>query len=218
VTAVKAGIEPSERPDSGGLTASGIVPGRKGRRTRERLLAEVERRCLLVSHRTITVAQIAQAAGTSSATFYHYFPDIATAAAEAASAQLKQFDAVIASATEVVQSDASESACRAFVEAFFQYWDTRPGLLQAVATTPVEESPAFLRVLSDALAKLAKALAPAAGTGRQGMAVAGSLILMMSSGTARRIQFEGGGVSLETLIDAQAHVVHRVLHQGCTST
>ena len=210
--AVKSRVGRSDRLDTG-LTATGIVPGRKGRRTRERLLAEVEKRCLLASHRTITVAEIAHAAGTSPATFYHYFPDMATAAAEAARTQLEHFDSVIDLAAEVVRSDASASACQSLVEAFFRYWEIRPGLLEAIVTSPVEENPSFLRVLSQAMNRLTAALAPAAGEGKHALGLSGSLILMMSTTSARRSNFERADVSVEILIASQAEILHRVLHQ-----
>src|SRR5438067_9434013 len=125
------------------LTATGRVPGRRGMQTRRRLLEEVEKRCVLVHHGTITVAEVAQAAETSAATFYHYFPDIAAAAAEVAADHLVEFDAVVALAHDVEVQHGGLDACRSLASAFFSFWEQRPGLIETIVVASRDEDPRF---------------------------------------------------------------------------
>jgi AcrR family transcriptional regulator len=202
---VKAGRNGRE-----GTTATGLVPGRKGQATRARLLAEVEKRCLVTHHRNVTVNDIAEAAGTSPATFYHYFPDVATAVAEVATNQLADFDVVLHLAREVVRRDADMDSCRDLVAGYFTYWESRPGLLMALAESAVDEDPRFFRVLLRALFSLTHTLAPAIRSG-SAPGIAGSLIVMMTQSAARRDGFARDGVPYDALIDSQARIIRAAL-------
>jgi AcrR family transcriptional regulator len=191
-------------------TATGRVPGPKGIETRRRLLEAVEQRCVRTYHGTITVAEIAQAADTSAATFYHYFPDVAAAAAEVAATHLAEFDAVIDLANTLARKGAPLEDCRTFVAAFFEFWTGRPGLIEAVVVASTDEDPRFFKVLLRALTALTTALARAVPTGHP-TGVAGSLVMMLSQAAARNDGFERDGVPLHELVESQALILHRVL-------
>jgi AcrR family transcriptional regulator len=189
-----------------GTTATGMVPGRKGQVTRARLLAEVEKHCVATHHRNVTVNDIAEAAGTSPATFYHYFADIPTAVAEVATNQLADFDEVLHLAREVVRRDADMDSCREFVAGYFAFWESRPGLLQALSESSVDEDPRFFRVLLRALFALQHSLAPVIRSGHP-IGMAGSLIVMMTQSAARRDGFLRDGVPYADLLDSQARIL-----------
>jgi AcrR family transcriptional regulator len=192
------------------VTATGRVPGRKGMETRGRLLEEVERRCVVSHHQHITVAEIAQAAETSAATFYHYFPDVAVAAAEVAANHLREFDSVLERARAVVQHNGDLVACREFVVSFFEFWEGRPGLLEAIVVASRDEDPRFFRVLLAALFSLTGTLAEGVTEGHP-TGVAGSLVMMLSQAAARRDGFARDGVPPDALIDSQARVLNATL-------
>jgi AcrR family transcriptional regulator len=192
------------------LTATGRTPGPKGMKTRRRLLEEVERRCVRSHYGTISVAEIAQAADTSAATFYHYFPDVAAAAAEVASIHLAQFDAVEDLARDVVDNHGEFDACKSFVRAFFDFWADRPGLIEAIVIASRNEDPRFFKVLLRALVSLTNTLAHGVTSGHA-KGTAGSLVMMLSHAAARRDGFARDGVPLDELIASQAFIIHRAL-------
>lgn len=192
------------------LTATGRVPGRKGMETRQRLLEEVERRCMAAHYSTITVAEIATAADTSASTFYHYFPDVAAAAAEVVTLHLVEFDSVLDLARAVVDAQGELGACRELVEAFFDYWEPRPGLIEAIVVASRVEDPRFFKVLLHALFSLTQTLAESVHAGDP-TGVAGSLVMMISHAAARRDGFARDGVPLDALIDSQARILHATL-------
>jgi AcrR family transcriptional regulator len=194
------------------LTATGRVPGRRGMQTRRRLLEEVEKRCVLVHHETITVAEVAQAAETSAATFYHYFPDIAAAAAEVAAEHLVEFDVVIELAGDVGAQHGGLDACRALAAAFFSFWELRPGLIETIVVASRDEDPRFFGVLFRALVSLTQTLAQAVPEG-DAVGIAGSLVMMLSLAAARRDGFARDGVPLDSLIDSQARILHASLRR-----
>ena len=191
-------------------TTTGRVPGRRGMETRKRLLEEVEKRCVASHYANITVAEIAQAADTSAATFYHYFPDVAAAAAEVAERHLRKFDTVLGLADGIVAAKGDHGACEQFVDAFFDYWKDRPGLIEAVVIASRDEDPRFFRVLIRALFSLTDALAAGVPTGDP-KGVAGSLVMMLSQAAARRDGFARDGVPAPQLLASQALIVHRTL-------
>ncbi len=192
------------------LTATGKVPGRKGMETRQRLFEEVERRCLAAHHSTITVLEIAAATDTSASTFYHYFPDIAVAAAEVASKHLEEFDEVLELARTVVERGGELDTCRLLVDAFFDFWEPRPGLIEAIVVASRVEDPRFFKVLLNALVELTQILAEAVDEGDP-TGVAGSLVMMISQAATRRDGFARDGVPLDTLADSQARIMHASL-------
>lgn len=192
------------------LTATGKVPGRKGMQTRRRLLEEVERRCVRSHYATISVAEVAQAADTSAATFYHYFPDVAAAAAEVATEHLAEFGAVEALAQAVVESGGALLECTAFVEAFFEFWAERPGLIEAIVIASRDEDPRFFKVLLRALFSLTNTLAKGV-TAAPPTGTAGSIVMMLSHAAARRDGFARDGVPYRDLVESQAFVLHRAL-------
>lgn len=192
------------------LTATGKVPGRKGMETRQRLYEEIERRCLASHHSTITVLEIAAATETSASTFYHYFPDIAAAAAEVASSHLAEFDEVIDLARAAVALNGDLAACRALVDAFLDYWEPRPGLIEAIVVASRVEDPRFFKVLLNALVELTQVLAEGVHEGDP-TGIAGSLVMMISQAAARRDGFARDGVPRDALADSQARIMHASL-------
>lgn len=195
---------------SGPLTATGRVPGPKGMDTRRRLLEEVERRCISVPYHHVTVSEIASAAQTSAATFYHYFPDVPSAAAEVAEAHFTHFSAVVALAEHIAAEGPSADYCRRLVVDFMQFWEPRPGLLEALIIADPEGDPTYFRVLHHAVARLSAALAPAVPVGHH-LGVAGALVMMLCHATARRQGFARDGVPADALVDSLTTVVHATL-------
>ena len=196
--------------DTAPRTATGRVPGPRGMDTRRRLLEEVERRCIHIPYHHVTVTEIAAAAETSAATFYHYFPDVPSAAAEVAEAHFADFAPVVALAEHIAAAGPNENDCRQLVAEFIRFWEPRPGLLEALIIADPEGDPTYLRVLHHAVARLSAALAPAVPVGHK-LGVAGALVMMLCHATARRQGFARDGVPPDALADSLAVVLHAAL-------
>lgn len=194
------------------LSTADSVRGARGSRTRRRLVAEVERRCLVRHHSTITVAEISAAASTSTATFYYYFPDVATAVAEAAANNLAAFDEILSLADEVVDRNADLRSCRQLVSGFFDFWQTRPGLLDTIVVASTTEDSRVFRVLLRTTEALTDALVPAV-RGEPKRAVAGSVVMMLALSAARRSGFERDGITQDDLEAAQARIIRSALRR-----
>lgn len=187
-------------------TVAGTIPGAKGFRTRCRLLAEVERRCLYAPHQTITVAEVTRAAETSPATFYHYFPDVAAAVAEIAADHMRKFEPVLALASAYVREGCDEAAAHELVRGFHDFWTSRPGLLEALLTARQGER--LAEVLVDSMGRLVHVLAGGLGPqSRYPKAVASSLVTMLCVSAARRERFTENGIPSDELLAAQAQIL-----------
>jgi AcrR family transcriptional regulator len=181
--------------------------------TRKRLLEEVERRCIATHYRDITVAEIARAADTSAATFYHYFPDVGAAAAEVATAHLRKFDSVLDLAAGVVSNKGDLRSCRELAQAFVSFWDARRGLLDVIEIASADEDPRFFAPLYQAFHALTDTLAEGVRSGHP-VAVAGALVMMLSHTTARQDAFAVSKVGRYHLIEALALVLHATLAES----
>jgi AcrR family transcriptional regulator len=189
------------------LTATGKVPGARGMETRRRLLEEVERRCIHEHYRELTVTEIARAADTSAATFYHYFPDIVSAVAEVSSNHLNEFDSVLDRARAVAESGGEFMACRDLADSFVAFWENRRGLLDVIDVASADEDPRLFALLYRALRALTDTLAIGVQEGHP-VGVAGALVMMLSHTTARKDAFARSAVGRADLVESMALVLH----------
>jgi len=104
--------------------------GRKGNRTRRRLMAAGLKLLSTRSAVTLTAAAIAREAETSSATFYVYFNDVGELVFALAREATEDLDNVFAVLDNWVAGQPAEQGASAFVEAYRDYWNKhRPILL-----------------------------------------------------------------------------------------
>lgn len=187
-------------------TVAGAIPGAKGFRTRCRLLAEVEQRCLSADQQTITVAEVTRAAETSPATFYHYFADVSAAVAEIAADHMRKFEPVLALASAYVREGCSKAAAEELVCGVYDFWTSRPGLLDALLTAKQGER--LSEVLVESMGRLVHVLAGGLGPeSRYPKAVATSLVTMLCVSAARRERFTETGIPSDELLAAQAEIL-----------
>ncbi|SHN15752.1 TetR/AcrR family transcriptional regulator [Cryptosporangium aurantiacum] len=201
--------EVARLPAASARTATGRA-GAKGRRTRQRLLEEVERRCLRAPCASVAVSDVAQATGLSPATFYHYFPDVPTAVAEVAERHMVQFEDVTALAAALVRDQVNKEKTEEFVRAFYDFWADRRGLLETIVVASRDEDPRVFRVLLNAMKRLTHVLSVAVSGGHP-VGVAGSLVMMLVLSAARREGFERDGAPLDAQIRSQAEILHAAL-------
>ena len=104
--------------------------GRKGNRTRRRLMAAGLKLLGAQSAVSLTAAAIAREAETSSATFYVYFEDVGELVFALAREATDDLDDVFAALDKWVNGQPTEQGASAFVKAYRAYWNEhRPILL-----------------------------------------------------------------------------------------
>jgi AcrR family transcriptional regulator len=203
--------------DSGTLaTTDGRVPGRRGRATRERLLACTAELLTSTPWRSIKVIDIARRAGTSPATFYQYFENVEQAILVLAE-ELMEGAATLA---DLVDGDWSEAAswdtATRVVDGFMSYWETNRSVFRVVELATEEGDLRFqglrVRALNAVTVTLARVIgAREAGrspAGTDPMAVAATLISMLAHVAAHRYGFEFWGIRTTAMVDSQARVLH----------
>ena len=193
--------------------AYGRAPLKRGLATREKLLIAVAEMIEEMPYHELRVAEIARRAGTSAATFYHYFGDVGTAVLEIVDAHAHRFCAVIDSAlAHTSDGQMTWEAASAVAGEFLQFWELHRGLLRMVDTATEEDDIRFFKLRDSVLTSITEALANCVPPGRPGheidpIVTAGALVMMLTHVTARSGRYERSGYPGELLQSAMAHIL-----------
>jgi AcrR family transcriptional regulator len=203
--------------DAPARASDGRTPGRRGRATRQRLLACTHEMLRTTSYRDLKVVDIAREAGTSPATFYQYFPDVESAIvvlAEEMALQGKQFSEHVRATTW--KGRAGYEACVGLADQFIRFWEEHQPVLRVVDLATEEGDGRFAKVrthlLNDLYNALAEVIAEMKAIGRQPdevdpMATAGVLVSMLAHVAAHRFGFEFWGVRTTDLRTSMARIL-----------
>jgi len=219
----------SSAPIAKTQATDGRIPGRRGQRTRRRLLDATVELLSTTSWRSVKVIDIARQAGTSPATFYQYFENLEQAIVVLA-------EEMVAGAGEVARlaggdwsSAGSWETAKAVTEGFLSYWEANRAVFRVVDLATEEGDAALrgvrVRALNAVTVALAEAIADGLsdqrpdgtrrpdqrpdGTRRPDpMALAGALVAMHASVAAHRYGFEFWGIRTAAVVDAQARLLH----------
>lgn len=145
--------------------ADGRVPGRRGLATRQRLLDCTATLLTTTSYRDLKVTDISREAGTSPATFYHYFPDIESALTVLAQATADRG----AELAELVGEDpwkgnAGYDAALRLVDGVLVFWGEHAAVLRVVDLLAKEGDEGFRAIRTRMLNSTTRALADAIST------------------------------------------------------
>jgi AcrR family transcriptional regulator len=195
------------------------VPGRRGRATRDRLVA-----CTLgmledTSYRDLKVVDIAREAGTSPATFYQYFPDVESAIVALAEDMATDGNDRL---TRIVREGdwkgkRGYETAEAIADAYLAFWDDNAALMRVLDLTSLEGDERFrsirVRLLNEFTTALADVIADQRDAGRHPdgvdpMAVAGVLVSMLAHVASHRAGFEGYDISTDALRSSMARIVY----------
>ena len=127
--------------------------------TRQRILAATAR---LLDERGVldlSVVEIARAAGTSPATFYHYFKDVEEVALELAQAAAEEMPALFALIDGSWRGPAGLERAREIVDGFIQHWEAHHAVLLLRNLESDRGNQLFHRIRRDALGPLLDAFA-----------------------------------------------------------
>lgn len=202
--------------EPGAIAATdGRTPGRRGRATRQRLLACTAELIDSTPWRSIKVIDIARRAGTSPATFYQYFENVEQAILVLAE-ELVDGAGDLAGLVDGDWSDeASWATAVAVVEGFMAYWEANRAVFRVVELATEEGDLRFrglrVRALNALTVTLARIIANAgepSPAGDDPMAVAATVISMLAHVAAHRYGYEFWGIRTSSMIDSQARLLH----------
>jgi AcrR family transcriptional regulator len=214
---------PADLADDDDLRAAdGRVPGRRGRATRHRLLAQTAEMLKTGSYRDLKVVDIARAAGTSPATFYQYFPDVESAILVLAEEMAQEGSALLSGLVHDAtwKGRAAYDDALALVGGIVGFWEQHRSVLRVVDLATDEGDPRFqqirVRLLNELTNALSEVVDRAAKTGRHPtdldpMATAGVLVSMLAHVAAHRYGFEFWGIRTDDLERSMARIIYSTL-------
>jgi AcrR family transcriptional regulator len=198
------------------VAADGRALGRRGLRTRHRLLAATGGLLETGGLRDLRVVDIAREVGTSPATFYQYFRDVE----EAVLALAEEVAEDLAPVARLVAEPWTTTSARRIVEAFVSSWDDHRAILRTRNLAAQEGDQRFRTVRNASLLPIVEALAgqirqsQAAGrVGSDVSAIAGAsaLVAMTERVAAFHREIEELGVSRDALIATTAHMIDQTV-------
>jgi AcrR family transcriptional regulator len=196
----------------------GRIPGRRGRATRQRLLDCLETALGASSFRELTVTDVTRDAGTSPATFYQYFPDVATAIlalAEQTAAEGESLCDLIHNSTWRGRS--AHAAVRELVDGFLSFWVSHRSILRVVDLAAAEGDERFrslrTRMLNDVVMALADVIRELQRSGKglaeiDAVAMAGTLVAMLAHVAAHQVGFETWDIHVRDVRQSLEHLVY----------
>jgi AcrR family transcriptional regulator len=183
--------------------ADGRVPGRRGRATRQRLLACTVEMLRTSSYRSLKVIDIAREAGTSPATFYQYFTDVDDAILVLAHEMALDSERMV----HIVgdgnwKGRAGYRTALDLTDAFFAFWDQHRPVIRVVDLGAEEGDRRFrtihLELLNNVTVQLAETIkgiqAEERNPGVDALAQAGMLVATLANVAAHQHSFEAWGI------------------------
>ena len=192
--------------------ADGRLPGKRGRATRQRLLAETRLLLADVAFHDLKVVDISRAAGTSPATFYQYFADVDAAV-------LSLIEDMVSSGSDELRSLVTDpdwgsgDAAMALADGFLSFFDANAALLRVIDLATIEGDERFrdlrIRLLNGVFLALRDLAGRAAAAGRLAAGVspgaaAGILTTMLAHVSAHQSGFASWGVERDELAETMA--------------
>ncbi|MFD0437218.1 TetR/AcrR family transcriptional regulator [Streptomyces chartreusis] len=145
-------------------TADRRVPSQRGLRTRQKLMDATIELLGTQSYRDIKVMDIAQAVGTSPATFYQYFPDIEGVVLEASELLTKETKAALDDFKDGSWSSDGLPGAARLVDAVLDSWRGRLPVVRVLAAVAAEGEPRFAKAYAAATRPVVRALTAATQT------------------------------------------------------
>ncbi|MEU3184483.1 TetR family transcriptional regulator [Streptomyces sp. NPDC006923] len=199
-------------------TVDGRVAGRRGQATRQKLLDCLGEMLSSSPYRDVKVIDVARKAGTSPATFYQYFPDVEGAVLELADEMAREgteLTGLVSGRSWV--GKAAWGTSEELVEGFLDFWRRHDAILRVVDLGAAEGDKRFnkirLKILNSVTNSLTDAVKELQSKGRvdkdvSPAALAGSLVVMLSSVASHQKSFQGWGVKQAELKPTLALLVH----------
>jgi AcrR family transcriptional regulator len=198
------------------VALDGRALGRRGLRTRARLLGATARLLETGGLRDLRVVDIARVVGTSPATFYQYFRDVEDAVLALAGEAAEDLGAV----SRLLAEPWTERSARRIVEAFVASWDEHRAVLRVRNLAAQEGDQRFRAVRNASLRPITEALAARVAesqrAGRVGadvspIAAASAMVAMTERVAAFHREIEDLGVGAEALVATTARIIDQTV-------
>ena len=200
------------------IAQTGRVLGPRALKTRQRLLDATAKLLNDRSILDISVVEIAREAGTSPATFYHYFKDVEEAALQLAEQAAEELPAVLELIDGSWRGARGLETARKIAEAFMEHWEAHHAVLLIRNLAADRGDPRFQAVrraaLSPLLDRLSERIAesqPPESNGLHPFAAAAALGSILEKLSAHAGELSHRGVSREDLIETSASIVYQVV-------
>jgi AcrR family transcriptional regulator len=202
---------------------NGQVLGAKGRRSRERIVAETVALLGEMPVTDLSMAAIVRRAGITPAAYYLYFDDLGEAVLAALEDSTKEFAVVAGSVAKAWPAERVFDCALAFVHAYFDVWNRHMAVLRARnvladsgdARFTANRSEATLPVVTALTAKLAAVLAEAPGAGFSPRVLANVLLTAIErSATVTALDLHGRSAESEETSRALAHLLEVSLRKA----
>ncbi|MCC2980288.1 TetR family transcriptional regulator [Sphingomonas sp. IC4-52] len=200
---------------------SGQTIGPKGRRTRQRLIAETIAQLETRRLRELRIADIARAAEIAPGTFYLYFEDVADVVLAAIEEAARDTSDIVALASGDWQGDAALETAQRLVRAYLSYWDQHHALFRVRNLAAEEGDQRFVNARLKSMLPLLQALerqvdaAQRAGTLPSNLlplATAGALLAMLERlASVHRLNQRSGGSSPGHVAESAAFIIAQTL-------
>lgn len=202
------------------IALDGRSLGKRGALTRRRLLDATTRLLDDSGIRELRVVDIARDVGTSPATFYQYFRDVAAvvlALADEVGEDLAPLGDLLARDWDGADGLA---AARELVDAFIEYWDSHRAVLRTRNLAAQEGDQRFRNVRNESLRPLREGLADKVTSAQRAgrvsagiapMAAAAALSSMMERMAAFHTDLEPLGVERRDLVETTARILHQTV-------
>ncbi len=200
---------------------TGQTMGAKGRTTRLRLMQAATGLLGGTTLSGLRVAEIAAAAGTSTAAFYRYFADTADIALAIADGCTQSTEALLRMAGADWSEGEAAGHAVAFVKAYFDTWESNAAILRMRNLAAEEGDRRFYAAREKAVRPLQDVLAERVRRAQRAgqvpadlapQAAAGALIALLERMAAiARQPHEPPSVTYDALVEATAYVLTRTL-------
>ena len=206
--------EPAVSSDS--VALDGRALGRRGQRTRTRLLEATAQMLERVGLRDLRVVDIARVVGTSPATFYQYFRDVEDAVLALAVEAAEDLSPV----SRALAEPWTDTSARRIVEAFVVSWDAHRAVLRVRNLAAQEGDQRFRTARLASLRPITEALAArVAESQREGrvtpdvspIAAAAAMVAMTERVAAFHREIEELGVGPDALIATTARIIDQTV-------
>ena len=206
--------EPAVSSDS--VALDGRALGRRGQRTRTRLLEATAQMLERVGLRDLRVVDIARVVGTSPATFYQYFRDVEDAVLALAVEAAEDLSPV----SRALAEPWTDTSARRIVEAFVVSWDAHRAVLRVRNLAAQEGDQRFRTARLASLRPITDALAARVGESQRAgrvspdvspIAAASAMVAMTERVAAFHREIEELGVGPDALIATTARIIDQTV-------
>ena len=224
--AVELPVDSASDRDLEAQALDGRPLGKRGAATRRRLLDATARLLEDRGVRDLRVVDIAREVGTSPATFYQYFRDVA----EAVLALSEEVGEDLAPVGEVLSRDwtgpAGVDASRELVLGFIAYWDAHRAVLRTRNLAAQEGDQRFRAVRNASLRPLLEGFAAKVEESQRAgrvdaaiapIAAASALLSMLERMAAFHTDLVPWGVQHDELVETTARILHQVMTGGASA-